>query len=55
MDLLSHTGFSQKACAIVNDGHMSHTVYVRKMFAFVQIAHGRYNELCVIQIISYGK
>jgi hypothetical protein len=32
---------------------MSYTVYDRKLFAFVQIAHGHCDELCVIQIISY--
>jgi hypothetical protein len=54
MGLLSHTAFSEKACATLNDGHMSHTVYQRELFVSVHIAHGRCDELCVIQIISYG-
>jgi hypothetical protein len=54
LDFFHTLPFSKKACAILNDSHMSYTVYDRKLFAFVQIAHGHCDELCVIQIISYG-
>jgi hypothetical protein len=54
MGLLSHTSFSEKACTILNDGHISHTVNDQKLFVLENMAHGLCDELCVIQIIAYG-
>jgi hypothetical protein len=53
MGLLSHTSFSEKACAILYDGHILHTLYDGKLFALETIAHGLYDEFFVIQIIAY--
>jgi hypothetical protein len=38
MGVLSHAYISEKACAILNDDHISHTIYERELFALVNIA-----------------
>jgi hypothetical protein len=54
MGLLAHTHYPEKVCAIINDSHISHTFYDRKLFALENIAHRLCDELCVIQLITYG-
>jgi hypothetical protein len=54
MGLLSHTHSLEKACEIINNGHISHMFYDRKLFALENITHELCDELCVIQIIAYS-